>query len=59
MLRFHDSETIFLEDLQTRLPRIPLHYWRNKQGREIDFVFPRNRDAVKCKPFGLDPVRKA
>ncbi len=45
-------EHFVLEQVQARLPRVPLHYWRDKQGREIDFVLPRNRDAVdaiECK----------
>ena len=36
-----------------------MHYWRDKQGREADFVLPRGRDAVdviECKwdPAALD-----
>jgi predicted AAA+ superfamily ATPase len=41
------SETEFLN---CDLPRI--HFWRDKQQREVDFVVPRARDAVdaiECK----------
>lgn len=39
-------------DLLLTLPLKSVHYWRNKQQREIDFVLPRSRDecdAVECK----------
>lgn len=45
-------EHVVLETLQARLPDTPLLYWRDKRGREIDFVIPRNRDtvdAIECK----------
>jgi hypothetical protein len=37
-----------------------IHYWRDKQQREVDFVLPRGRhgvDAVECKwhPKGFEP----
>ena len=53
-------EHLVLETLQARLPDSPPHYWRDKSGREIDFVIPRNRDAVdaiECKwnPDAFDP----
>ncbi len=40
------------------LPRV--HFWRDKQGREIDFVVPQSRDrvdAIECKwqPDRFDP----
>jgi predicted AAA+ superfamily ATPase len=40
------------------LPRI--HFWRDKQQREVDFVVPRGRDAVdaiecKWKPDAFEP----
>ena len=51
-------EHLVLEHLQAFLPGLPLHYWRNKTGREVDFVIVRNRDQVdaiecKCDPSGI------
>ena len=40
------------------LPARRLHFWRDKQQREVDFVFPRDRgavDAIECK-WSLDAV---
>jgi len=45
-------EHLVLEHLQAHFPDTPAHYWRDKQGNEIDFVLPRSRDAVdaiECK----------
>ncbi|MBX7209542.1 MAG: ATP-binding protein [Verrucomicrobiaceae bacterium] len=45
-------EHLVLEYLQAHLPDTPARYWRDKQGREIDFVIPRQRDVVdviECK----------
>jgi predicted AAA+ superfamily ATPase len=45
-------EHLVLEHLQAHFSDAPLHYWRDKQGREIDFVLPRQRDEVdviECK----------
>jgi predicted AAA+ superfamily ATPase len=45
-------EHLVLEHLQARLPDMPVHYWRDKTGREVDFVVARNRDqvdAIECK----------
>lgn len=45
-------EHVVLEHLQARFPDTPVHYWRDKAGREVDFVLPRGRDrvdAVECK----------
>ena len=52
-------EHLVLEHLQAHLPDLPLHYWRDKTGREVDFVIVRNRnqvDAIECKwdPAELD-----
>ncbi|MBI5477355.1 MAG: ATP-binding protein [Deltaproteobacteria bacterium] len=44
-------EHMVLETLLS-LPVLRLHYWRDKQQREVDFVLPRGRDAVdaiECK----------
>jgi predicted AAA+ superfamily ATPase len=60
-------EHLVLEHLQAFLPDLPLHYWRDKTGREVDFVIVRNRDevdALECKwdasefdPAGLKAFR--
>lgn len=45
-------EHLVLEHLQAHFPDTQPLYWRDKQGREIDFVLPRGRDAVdviECK----------
>ncbi|HSA11376.1 MAG TPA: ATP-binding protein [Candidatus Paceibacterota bacterium] len=45
-------EHIVLEHLQAHLPDTPPRYWRDKQGREVDFVLAHRRDAVdaiECK----------
>ena len=45
-------EHLVLEYLQAHFPDQHIHYWRDKNGREVDFVLPRNRDSVdviECK----------
>ncbi len=45
-------EHVVLESLQARFPDQPIRYWRDKQGREVDFVVAKMRDevdAVECK----------
>jgi len=45
-------EHLVLEHLQATLPDAPICYWRDKSGREVDFVLPRRRDevdAIECK----------
>ncbi len=45
-------EHLVLEHLQARFPDIPIRYWRDKSGREVDFVLARRRDevdAIECK----------
>lgn len=45
-------EHLVLEHLQARCPDIPVQYWRDKAGNEIDFVLPRGRaavDVIECK----------
>ncbi len=45
-------EHLVVEAFQARWPGEPVRYWRDKAGREVDFVRPRNRDAVdayECK----------
>ena len=52
-------EHLVLEYLQAFFPDLPIRYWRDKAGREIDFVLAQRRnqvDAVECKwdPRGFD-----
>jgi hypothetical protein len=45
-------EHVVLEHLQAHFPDVALHYWRDKAGREVDFVLARGRDQVdviECK----------
>ena len=45
-------EHVVLEHLQARFPDTPLRYWRDKSGREVDFVLAHRRDqvdTVECK----------
>jgi predicted AAA+ superfamily ATPase len=44
-------EHLVLDALRSRLPPDRIFYWRDKSGREIDFVVRRGRavDAVECK----------
>lgn len=48
----HLWEHVVLEHLQAHLPDHPVAYWRDKSGREVDFIVPRDRDhvdAIECK----------
>jgi hypothetical protein len=54
-------EHLVLEYLQAVVPDLPLHFWRDKSGREVDFVIVRDRDqvdALECKwdPSEFDPT---
>jgi len=45
-------EHLVLEHLQARFADEPIRYWRDKQGREVDFVLAHRRDevdAIECK----------
>jgi len=45
-------EHLVLEHLQAHVPDQPIHYWRDKQGQEVDFILVRGRDrvdAIECK----------
>lgn len=45
-------EHLVLEHIQAHFPDTPARYWRDKQGREVDFVLARSRDqvdAIECK----------
>ena len=53
-------EHLVLEHLQAYFPNETIRYWRDKAGREVDFVLVRRRDrvdAVECKwnPSEFDP----
>ncbi|MCG3205604.1 MAG: hypothetical protein KCHDKBKB_02326 [Elusimicrobia bacterium] len=53
-------EHLVLEFLQAHIPDNPIFYWRDIDGREIDFVVPRSResvDTIECKwsPNDFDP----
>ncbi len=48
----HLWEHLVLEHLQAHFPDQPVRYWRDKVGREVDFVLTRGRDevdAIECK----------
>ena len=45
-------EHLVLEHLQAHFPDTPVSYWRDRLGREVDFVIARHRDdvdAIECK----------
>jgi hypothetical protein len=45
-------EHVVLEHLQAHLPDTPVRYWRDRSGREVDFVLVLRRDevdAIECK----------
>lgn len=45
-------EHLVLEHLQAHFPNAPVRYWRDKAGREVDFILTRRRDevdAIECK----------
>ena len=45
-------EHLVLEHLQAHYPEVPARYWRDKSGRELDFVLAHSRDRVdviECK----------
>lgn len=53
-------EHLVLEYLQATFPNETIRYWRDKAGREVDFVLARRRDqvdAIECKwnPSDFDP----
>ena len=52
-------EHLVLEHLQAHFPDVLVRYWRDKAGREVDFVLAHRRDevdAIECKwhPGGFD-----
>jgi uncharacterized protein len=57
-------EHLVLEHLQARFPDTPVRYWRDKAGREVDFVLALRRDevdAIECKwdPTAFDSTALA
>ena len=45
-------EHLVLEHLQAHFPDVPVRYWRDKAGREVDYVLGHRRghiDAIECK----------
>jgi hypothetical protein len=45
-------EQLVLDTLLSLPDSVPVHYWRDRSQREIDFVLPRGRgacDAIECK----------
>ena len=49
-------EHLAVEAFQARWPDEPVRYWRDKAGREVDFVRPRGRDAVDAYECKWDPT---
>ena len=49
-------EHLVLDHLKAHLPDFPIYYWRDKTGREIDFVVVRNRDEVDTIECKWDPT---
>ena len=48
-------EHLVVEALQAQWPDEPVRYWRDKAGREVDFVRPRSREAVDAYECKWDP----
>jgi uncharacterized protein len=48
-------EHLVLEHMQAHFPDSPVRYWRDKQGRELDFVLARNRDEIDVVECKWDP----
>jgi predicted AAA+ superfamily ATPase len=62
--RGHLWENLVLDELRFSHPRTAIHYWRDKSGREVDFVLRRpggKADAVEAKvsPDAFDPAGMA
>jgi predicted AAA+ superfamily ATPase len=61
-------EHVVLEHLLAHLREVPVRYWRDTRGHEVDFVLPRGRgvvDAIECTwdaarfdPAGMLALRK-
>jgi len=52
-------EHLVLDALRTTVTPDKIHYWRDKSGREIDFVLKKGRSRIavecKCEPDSFDP----
>ena len=48
-------EHLVLEHLQAFFPNQPIRYWRDKAGREVDFVLALRRDEVDVVECKWDP----
>ena len=48
-------EHLVLEHLQAHFPDTTIRYWRNKAGREVDFVLAHRRDEVDTIECKWDP----
>lgn len=53
-------EGLVLDELRAEIPRSRLHYWRDRDGREVDFAVPVGRDrvaaiAAKVSPEAFSP----
>lgn len=48
-------EHLVLEHLQANLPDMPIRYWRDKAGHELDFVLVPRRDEVHVIECKWDP----
>ena len=49
-------EHLVLEHLQALFPDLPVRYWHDKSGREVDFVLAHGRDAVDAIECKLSPA---
>lgn len=49
-------EHLILEQLQAVFPEIDVRYWRDKSGREVDFVLAQRRDVVDAIECKWDPA---
>lgn len=49
-------EHLAVEAFQAAWPDEPVTYWRDKSGREVDFVRPRGREAVDVYECKWDPA---
>jgi uncharacterized protein len=49
-------EHVVLEHIQAHCPDVAVRYWRDKAGREVDFVLAHGRDAVDAIECKWDPA---
>ena len=49
-------EHLVLEHLQAFFPELAARYWRDKSGREVDFVLAQRRDAIDAIECKWDPA---